>query len=83
MTYQKQLPRQQLRQMQREEQKLDAKIMYTERELREKFAKMFMEKYLEMSKRVESQERERIEHRLRKQFGWGDKRLSRLFGGVE
>ena len=77
------LPRQELKRLKRQDEKLDKKVMYTERELREKFAKMFMEKYLEMAKRVERQERERIEHNLRKEFGWGDKRLNRLFGGVE
>lgn len=82
MNYEKRLPRQQLRQSQRQDEKLDKKIIYTERELREKFAKMFMEKYLEIAKRVEKQERERIEHNLRKEFGWGDKRVNRLFGGV-
>ena len=81
MSYQKQLPRQQLKQLQRQDEKLDKKVMYSEKELREKFAKMFMEKYLEMAKRVKSQERQRIEHRLRKKFGFGNKRISRLFGG--
>jgi two-component SAPR family response regulator len=81
MTYEKQLPRQELRRLQRQDEKLDKKIMYSERELRDKFAKIFEEKYTIMTDKIELQERERIEHKLRKEFGWGDKRVSRLFGG--
>ena len=81
MNYEKKLPRQQLKQLQRQNEKLDKKVMYSERELREKFAKIFEEKYTIMTDKIEELERQRIEHRLRKEFGWGNKRISRLFGG--
>ena len=81
MTYEKRLPRQELRQLQRQNEKLDKKVMYTERELRDKFAKIFDEKYTIMTDKIELQERQRIERKLRKEFGWGDKRINKLFGG--
>ena len=81
MSCEKQLPRQKLKQIKRQNEKLDKKVMYSERELREKFAKIFEEKYTIMTDKIELQERQRIERKLRKEFGWGNKRISRLFGG--
>jgi len=78
MTYQKQLPRQELRRLQRDQQKLDKKIMYSERELQEKIVAKIKETISVDTERVRQEHAKEIELKLRKEFGWGDKRVSRL-----
>ena len=78
MTYEKQLTRQELRRLKREEQKLDKKIMYSERELQEKIIAKIKETISVDTEKVRREYAKEIEMRLRKEFGWGDKRVSRL-----
>ena len=81
MNYAKQLPRQELRRLQREDAKKDKKIMYTERELQERIITKIKETIQVDSDKVRQEYANEVQMRLRKEFGWGDKRLSRLFGG--
>ena len=82
MTYHKQLPRQELRRLQREDAKLDKKIMYSERELQERIIMKIKETIEVDSDKVRQEYANEVQMRLRKEFGWGDKRLNKLFGGV-
>jgi len=52
--------------------------MYSERELQEKIVAKIKETISVDTERVRQEHAKEIELKLRKEFGWGDKRVSRL-----
>lgn len=82
MTHEKRLPRTELRRLERQKQKMKKRVAMTEEELREKIEVLYAEKYQADAERIRKDERKLIEIELRQKFGFGDKRINKLFEGV-